>query len=79
MAAGRAVQKNVVSQETETCSHGVCQDIQVSVSPILSISSCHRVIGCSFKKTFAQAHEQIKDTVQASILYSCIYTKCNLV
>lgn len=43
MAAGRAVQKNVVSEETEIDSHGVYPDLQVSVSPIISISS-HRVI-----------------------------------
>lgn len=44
MAAGRAVQKNVVSEETEIDSPGVYQDLQVSVSPIISISSHHRVI-----------------------------------
>lgn len=44
MAAGRDVQKNVVSEETEIDSHGVYPDSQVSVSPIISISSHHRVI-----------------------------------
>lgn len=44
MAAGRAVQKNVVSEETEIDSHGVYPDLQVSVSPIISISSHHRVL-----------------------------------
>lgn len=66
MAAGRAVQKNVVSQETEIDSHGVYQDIQVSVSHIVSISSCHCGTVCTFGRTFAQAHEQIKDNVEAS-------------
>lgn len=43
MAAGRAVQKNVVSQEPEIDSHGAHQDVQVSVSRVESRSSCHGV------------------------------------
>lgn len=43
MAAGQAVQKNVVSRETEIDSHGVYQDVQVAVGPIITIESRHQV------------------------------------
>lgn len=37
MAAGRAGQRNVVSRGTEIDSHGVYQDAQVAVSPIIGL------------------------------------------